>query len=176
MSHVVPNPPLPPAVLSRGTRRTLAALTEAVTPPEPMVADRDGRIAAFLAGYIPYLTPLLRRLLPFGLWLFEWGPVLLLSAPRRFSRLGPGARDRYLQSWQHSRWSLRRQLVKGLKVLVLMGYFELPEVKAAIGYDLVPHVSARVARRAGLQRGAALAVEPHSVEPRFAPGRGRTGR
>jgi len=160
---VVPNPPLPPARLSRGTGRTLAALTLAVAPPEPVVPDREARIADFLAGYIPYLTPLLRRLLPLGLWLFEWGPILFLFAPARFSRLEPAARERYLHSWLHSGWSLRRQLAKGLKVLVLMGYFELPEVKAHLGYDLAPHVSERVRRRSALLGGRPLVVEPHSV-------------
>jgi len=175
-THVIPNPPLPPAALSRGTLRTVAALTQAVAPPEPVVPDREARVAAFLAGYIPYLPPLMQRLLPLGLWLFEWGPILFLAAPHRYSRLGPAARERYLRSWQHSRWSLRRQLVKGLKVLVLMGYFELPEVKAAIGYDLAPHVSNRIKTRAGLLEGAALTVEPHSVVPGRAPGPARMGQ
>lgn len=173
MSNIVPNPPLPPAVLSRSTLRVLAALTRAVAPPEPPVPEREARVAAFLAGYVPYLTPMLRRLLPIGLWLFEWGPLLFLVAPGRFSRLTPAAQERYLGTWQHSRWSLRRQLVKGLKVLVLMGYFELPEVRAHLGYDLAPHVSARVKTRAALLDGAALALEPHEVEPREPAARAR---
>jgi len=167
-ASVVPNPPLPPARLSPSARRTLAALTLAVAPPEPVVPDREARVTTFLAGYIPYLTRQLQRLLPLGLWLFEWGPLFFGVAPTRFSRLGAAGRARYLRSWQYSRLSLRRQLVKGLKVLVLMGYFELPEVKAHLGYDLAPHVDERVRRRAALLGGAPLATEPHSAGSRAA--------
>ncbi len=170
MSAPVPNPPLPPIRLSRGTRRTLDAMTATVAPPEPVVPDREARIAAFAAAYLPYLPPLSRRLLPLGFWLFEWGPLIFLFALRPFSKLGPEARRRYLVSWQRSRWSLRRQMIKGLKALVVMGFYDMPEVQAHIGYEPSPYVEALVKQRAEdyARRGLPFVSEPHAPagEPR----------
>lgn len=163
-----PNPPLPPIRLSRGARRTLAALTLTVCPPAPVVPDLTGRVAAFAVSYLPYLPPLTRRLFPVGLWLFEWSTILFGFALRPFSRLGAEARARYFASWQRSRFPLKRQLAKGMKAVVLFAYFDLPEVKSHLGYEPNAFVEALVSARAQryYQSGREPVVEPHAPPPR----------
>jgi hypothetical protein len=161
----VPNPALPPARLGRVSRRTLAALIEAVIPPSPRPEGVVDRIVTFICGFIPYFPPMNRLLFPVGLWLFEYGTRLFGFSLRRFSSLSAERRVAYLHAWQHSGMSLRRQLLKGLKAAVLMAYYDQPEVKAHIGYDPDPYVDRLVdARRASMAaRGLPIVVEPHDT-------------
>ncbi len=160
----VPNPNLPPAELSRGSRRILRALTEVLTPPEPAVPECTARVQSFVASFLPYLPPLSARLLPLGLWLFEYGTLIFGLGLLPFSRLSPEKRRRYIIAWQRSRSSLRRQLVKGLKALILMGYYELPEVQRHVGYDPEPFIKRLAAERAQRyeRRGLVVVAEPHA--------------
>jgi hypothetical protein len=160
-----PNPALPPARLGAVSRRTLAALVEAVIPPEPRPEGVIERIVAFVCGFIPYFPPMTRFLFPVGLWLFEYGTRLFGFSLRRFSSLSAERRVAYLHAWQHSGMSLRRQLLKGLKAAVLMAYYDQPEVKAHIGYDPDPYVDALVAERRERMaaRGLPIVEEPHDI-------------
>jgi hypothetical protein len=164
-SRVTPNPPLPPTPLSKGALRTLRALVVTLTPETPAVPHRVERVCAFATDYLSYLPELLRRLFPLGLWLFEWGP-LFFSMRRRFSCLGTEERLRYVVSWQRSRFALKRQLVRGLRTLVLMGYYDLPEVQHFLAFEPASFVDSRVRdrREAYARRGLPFVIEPHATD------------
>ena len=166
-----PNPPLPPMVLSKSAHRTLSALFDVLVPPEPAVERKNERMLGLIAGVLPYLPPLTRRLLPIGLWLFELGTILFFFSPLPFSALRPSAREAYVRTWQHSRFSLRRQMVKGFKALALLAFYELPEARRHVGYDPEPFILGLVRERAELmrQRGEAVVFEPHAPPPVHAP-------
>lgn len=161
------NPPVPPVALARAARRTLVALAEVVVPPSPAVARRDERLLAFAGSYLAYLPPLSRHLLPLGLWLFEWGTLLFAFSWRPFSRLPLAARRRYFRAWQRSRSAVRRQLAKGIKALLVMGFFDMPEVCVHLGYRPDSFVRQRVQERADelARHGLDMVIDAHAAVP-----------
>ena len=66
----------------------------------------------------------------------EWLPVLRFG--RRFTRLDPVRRTRFLESLQDAPLLLVRRGTWGLRTLVLMGYYGRPEARAEIGYRAEP--------------------------------------
>lgn len=152
--------------LSNGARRTLRAMFDVLIPRGVDVPNRDQRLIAFVEGFLPYMPPILAKLFPLGLWLFQWGTVLFGASLLPFSMLKPEAQRRYVFSWQKSGWPLRRQLIKGLKALVMMGYYEQPEVRQALGYEPDAYTKPLIAERAQRyrDRGLAIVTEPHTVK------------
>lgn len=151
--------------LDRGSRRTLRALTDTLTPKNVEVPNLHERMVSFVEGFLPFMPPLLARLFPVGLWLFQWGTLLFFVAPVPFSMLRPDAQRRYVLRWQRSGLAVRRQLIKGLKALILMGYYEQPEVRAHVGYAPEAFMRPLIQQRAERYRARGLAVvtEPHDV-------------
>ncbi len=162
--EVVLNPPLPSVHLGRGSRRILLSLAETVVPKEPEVANCHERLLDSVAGFFAYLPVMSRVLLPLGMWLLEYGTLFSFFSLRPFSRLPKGARSRYLASWQHSRLSLKRQMVKGIKSLLLMAYYDFPEVQKAIGFEPAPYIRRLAQERADAyaRRGLPSVSEPHA--------------
>lgn len=159
------HPTLPPVTFGWAARRTLVTIAEVVVPPSPAVAHRDERLLAFAGSYLAYLPPLSRRLLPLGLWLFEWGTLLFVFAWRPFSRLPLAARRRYFRAWQRSRSAVRRQLAKGVKAMLVMGFFDMPEVRARLGYRPGPFVRGRVQERTEelARHGLEMVTDAHAA-------------
>jgi len=85
------------------------------------IAARPGRLQRQLAMLLRFL---------------EWIPLFRYG--RRFSRLDPARRARFLDSLQTSRLLLARRGIWGLRTLVLMGYYGRPRAAAAIGYRADP--------------------------------------
>ena len=160
------NPPLPSLHLRPGTVRILTALIETIAPCAPEVVDRDARIISFVSSALAHLPPMLRFLLPLGLWLFELGTVLFGFAPRRFSALSRERRRHYMHSWMRSRFALKRQLARGLRALIQLGFYDMPEVRSHLGYEPEGFVAARVQQRATRQgeQSQPLVDEPHLAQ------------
>jgi hypothetical protein len=78
-------------------------------------------------------------------WAFQLVSILLTGLP--FTWLSLEKRQRYLDGWAHSTLWWRRDLLKGVKALMMMGFFELPEVMRLINYDIETHVATVKARR-----------------------------
>jgi hypothetical protein len=136
--------PLRPLPASQ--RRILARLAEVVCPPEPRAADlSDGLLAEFeaLLGVLPAAV---RRPIRVGLVAFDQGARLYPRARgRRFSRLGDAAAEAYFRAVL-ARAGLGTALAR-IKGLVVMCYYELPEVKEKIGYRPGPYIAAVTQRR-----------------------------
>ncbi len=65
-----------------------------------------------------------------GLFVFEWGPLLFITKPRRFTRLSSPDAARYIETWAASRFGVRRLLFRGLRDIAFLGYYCFP-VKTA---------------------------------------------
>ena len=63
------------------------------------------------------------------------GPYIFGPRRRRFSRLNAGEREVSLAGWETSRLAPRRQLLNGLKLAVMLHFYDAPEVAAAVGFD-----------------------------------------
>lgn len=134
--------------LGRWSRRVLRALAEVVIPrgegaPEVPLDE----LVAFMDDWVGYMPRLLRLLFPVGLMMLELGAFLMGPSLVPFSLMSPARRARYVDQWVHARWSLRRDLIKGVKGLCLFGWYSDPRVGAYLGYGVDEHVQLVAAER-----------------------------
>lgn len=128
-------------ILGAWSRRTLAALAEVVLPgPASGAPPMDGaRVADFVDEFVFHMPTLLRLLFPIGLALLDLGAFVAGPSLVPFSFMrSPERRRRYIARWVHSPVMLFRELIKGVKGVVLFGYYSDPRVAAHIGYDPEP--------------------------------------
>jgi hypothetical protein len=116
-------------------RRTMAALIEVIMPRGgPFDLEVQDEMMSYVEEMLPYLPPLIRSAFPYGLLLLEYGTLPLAAKARSFSKLPLDQRERYIEGWMESRLFLRREMIKGIKALAVLAYFEHPEVKRRLGF------------------------------------------
>jgi hypothetical protein len=112
-------------VLSPGGARVMSAIGERITfsgdPAMPRFSQTRAleTIDAALRG----LPPDIVQQLSWALWLFEYGPPLLLGKLSTFTGLTPEWQDVYLMSWEQSRFQMRRLAFQAVKNLAFLGYY-----------------------------------------------------
>jgi hypothetical protein len=133
--------------LGRAARQVVARFAQIVCPPEIRVGHRtEGALAEFelTLGALP---PAARRALIAAFLAFDRGARLYPPAGgRRFARLDDQVADAYLRALLRRRDGLAA-LVRRLRGMVAMCYYELPEVKEEIGYRPGPYIAAVSRRR-----------------------------
>jgi hypothetical protein len=97
--------------------------------------------------WVRHMPRLLRTVFPVGLMMLELGAFVLGPSLVPFSFMSAKRRARYVDGWVHARWSLRRDLIKGVKGLCLFGWYSDPRVGAALGYQVDDHVRLVAAER-----------------------------
>ena len=136
-------------------RRIVARFAAVVCPPEV----RSGQLMDGLLDEFEFLlggvAAGVRRFIPVAFVLFDQAARLYPRARgRRFARLGDQAADGYLRAALARRGGLAT-VVQRLKGLVVMCYYELPEVKEQLGYRPGPYI-AEVSRRRLASYGAEI--------------------
>lgn len=128
--------------MKSSVRRIIARFAEVACPPQVRQSGRvDGLLAEFEA-MLGALAPAVRRLLPLVLMLFDESARLYPRAHgRRFASLGDDAAGAYLAAVLP-----RSSASQRVKSLIIMCYYELPEVKAELGYAPDAYI-AEVSRR-----------------------------
>jgi hypothetical protein len=134
--------------LGRWSRRVLRALAVVVIPrgqgaPEVSIDE----LVDFMDDWVGYMPRLLRTVFPVGLMMLELGAFLLGPSLVPFSFMSEERRARYVDGWVHARWSLRRDLIKGVKGLALFGWYSDPAVAKYLGYQVDEHVQLVAAER-----------------------------
>ena len=120
---------------------------ELVCPPEVRAGQRADRVLGELGLMLGSLPPVARKALAVALTAVEQGARLYPPGRgRRFTRLDEGTAAAYVRAL------LRRpdpaaELVRRLKSVFVMCYYELPEVQREIGYDPEPYIAAVSRRR-----------------------------
>jgi hypothetical protein len=127
-------------------RRVLTRFAEVACPPPVRTQGRAERVLAEFSLLLGSLRPAARRALAGAFVAFDQGARLYPAARgRRFARLNDRVADAYLRAML-ARGDGIAGLAERLKGLIVMCYYELPEVKAEIGYAPDPYIAA-VARR-----------------------------
>lgn len=85
--------------------------------------------------YFTRLHPLGTTGLTVILYVIELGPLAFGPRRRRFSQLNPAEREVYIAGWETSRLGPRRQLLNGLKLAVMLHFYDIPAVASAVGFD-----------------------------------------
>jgi choline dehydrogenase-like flavoprotein len=140
------------------TRRLLRSLATLLCPPEavpdlldPLLDDVELSLQAMPAA--------IRAALRAGLAAYELGAVARWGRPA--SRLAPEQAGRYLDAWTHG-LAVQRELIKAVRSLVCLAYFELPAVKERLGYRPERWI-ARVTRHRLATYGADIARHADSL-------------
>lgn len=130
----MPGPEPEAARLPRRLRRTVAALARAICDPPPDVAPATyERLADDVERFLGSLPSFARAGLVAALWAFEGAAALVPSSRlRTFSRLAPDRAAALYGRWWTS--PALHPFAKLLKMVVAFAWYELPEVKAAMGY------------------------------------------
>ena len=141
--------------LSATTVRILRAAVAAIRPRGHGFDQAiDDDVLAEVVAYFPYLPTPMRLAFPVGLRLLEIGPSLALRKLTRFSRLPPDEARAYLERL-HAMGGPFAALVLGLRTLVLMNFYQHPQVLAALEIDWAGRAAALTQHRAALLEGTA---------------------
>jgi hypothetical protein len=145
-------------------------LAEVACPPGMREGGRTEEVLAEFGLMLGALAPAARRALRAGMLALDEGARLYPPARgRRFTRLDDGTAEAYLQAVLN-RSGGAGQLVQRLRGLVVMCYYELPEVQREIGYQPGPFIAA-VSRRRLESYGPAIAAGEAAVAPAWPAGR-----
>ena len=119
------------------TAELLRLITDTMVPAgEPFEESaRTVRLDEAVWGYFGQLHPLGTVGLSVLVHTVELAPLLFGPRRRRFSALSAEQRERHLDAWENSRLALRRQVIRALKLAVMLHFYDSPQTCAAIGYD-----------------------------------------
>ena len=93
------------------------------------------KIVDFLDDYLFYGPEDIRRLLPMGLYLLEISSIFFCRQRKLFSKLDLNSRRKLLERLEEGSVKLLRDLVTGIKGLIMFRYYSEPEVWKQLGFD-----------------------------------------
>ena len=156
-------------------RRIVARLAAVACPPELLAADLTSDLIAEFEAVLSVLPAGVRKPIRVGLVAFDRGARLYpKSRGRRFARLDDATAEAYFRAVL-GRAGLGTALAR-IKGLVVMCYYELPEVKEQIGYRPDAYIASVTRRRLATYgpqiragEAAVLAHEPAGQPARELP-------
>jgi hypothetical protein len=158
-----PSPPVPR--LRAPVRRIVRRFAEIVCPPQAWSAElADGLLSEF-ASLLGVLPSGVRRSIRIAFVAFDQGARLYPRARgRRFIRLGDQDADAYFRAVLARGHGLGTALQR-VKGLVVMCYYELPEVKERLGYRPDAYIAAVSRRRLASYGSQIRAGEAATMAP-----------
>jgi len=144
--------------------RTLRAAIATLRPVRgKFSATRDEGVLSTALGFIPYLPPLLRYSLPFGLLYVEFAPCVHGYGLLRFSRMDAAVAGRYISALENSQGPFQ-MAYQGIRSLVMLSFYQQPEVLAALEIDVPSRAQELIERRASLLKMAPELGNPRNAE------------
>jgi hypothetical protein len=164
----------PRAQLGASARRIVARFAAVACPPEVRSAERTERLLGEFELLLGAMPAGMRKSIPVAFVFFDRAARLYPPARgRRFARLGDRAADAYLRAVLARRRGGLAAVTRLLKGLVVMCYYELPEVKEQLGYRPGPYIAAVSRRRLATYGPEIRAAEAAVLAPD--PGRPEAG-
>ena len=158
-------------VLSARVRQIAVRFAGVVCPPEVRTADLAGRAVGEFELLLGVLPRGVRRSIQSALVVFDQSARLYPQARgRRFARLGDHEADAYFRAVLDRRRGGFAAALQRLKGLVVMCYYELPEVKEQLAYRPDPYIATVSQRRLASYGAQIRAAEAAALAP-DAPGR-----
>jgi hypothetical protein len=158
-------------------RRVMRALVPVICTAEPGERGLVDAVVDHVELTMRSFPAFLRIMLIVGTLFFElFALVLPSSRLRPFSRLPYDRQVRYFGMFWDSKFQLFRQLAKGLKAPIALGYWDNPVVCETMGYTPAAWIAEVKARRerdyaADIAAHDALVVAPDPLVARAAEGR-----
>ena len=117
------------------TRRVLTHLIKIICPPEVETLNLVEAVLNEVELSLRALPTLPRKGILAGIRAYETASRTYPShLGKRATSLPQNKSTRYFDRWRLSRFPIQRQFIKGIRGLICIGYYELPEVQASIGY------------------------------------------
>lgn len=161
-------PPLP-RTYGATTMRILRAVIATLRPNDGIFARPvDEGVLRTMLSFVPYLPAPLRWGLPLGLLALDLAPPLFRCGFRRFTRMDRTAAARYLGAFEHSRGPFLL-LFEGLRSLVLMAFYQQPQILEALEITWQDRAGELVERRARLLGMAPELGNPKNAARVYAP-------
>lgn len=113
----------------RRTRQLLRSLAAVMCPPE--AGDLLDPVVEHVELSMGAMPMAVRAALLTGLVTYDLGALARWRRPARV--LAPPRAARYLDAWRHG-GLVQRELVKAVRGLICLAYYELPEVQERLGY------------------------------------------
>lgn len=137
-----------PRPMSRGTSRILWAAMAAIRPrghgfDQPI----EDALMRDMQTFLAYLPGPMRLGFPVGLRLLEYGPPIFARKMCRFSSMPVDEAREYLDGFAHA-GGLRASLIIGVRTLVLLAFYQHPDVLKALEIDW-PGRALELTRRRG---------------------------
>ena len=128
-------------------RRAARRFAEIVCPPEVRAGGRADRVLDEFGLMLGALPDAARKAMAVALALLDHCARLYPAARgRRFARLDDRVAGAYVRALL-ARRDPAAELIRRLKSVLTMCYYELPEVQREIGYDPAPYIAAVSRRR-----------------------------
>ncbi len=167
--------------LHASTRPIVARFAQVVCPPELVTGELTGDLLTEFESLLGAVPAGVRRSVQAAFVAFDQGARLYPPARgRRFARLGDADAEGYFRAVLARRPGGIAIALQRVKALVVMCYYELPEVKDQLGYRPDGYIAAVSQRRLasyGVQIRAAeaalLAPDPASPDPGTPPDQGQ---
>ncbi len=136
--------------MNKGPERILRAAVSAIRPTDGIFdLDIDEAVTDAALEFIPHLPAPMRLGLPLGLYAIEYLAPLLGGGPSRFSSMDGERAARYLARFETGAGPLA-SMFQGLRALVLICFYQQPEVLAALGIAWQERAELLTRRRAEL--------------------------
>jgi hypothetical protein len=159
------------------TRRVMASLVPVICTDEVVTRGLVDAVLDHVELTMRSFPAFLRFSLVMGTLFFEWFAIVLPSSHlHRFSGLPREKQNRYFRMFWDSKFQLFRQLAKGIKAPIALGYWELPAVWEQMGYTPAKWIAEVGARRqrdyaADIAAQEAMVVAPDPLVRRPADGK-----
>lgn len=136
-------------VLKGRSRKIMQSVIDAMLPRnEKIDLPLEKEVFYFTENFLAYLPAMLRRAFPLGLWLLEVFAVLEGGERRTFSRMQDRQKQfAYLQKWNRSSLFLRRELMKGIRAIVMCGFYSHDQVWDVLEYKPKPFLEQKIIER-----------------------------
>ena len=121
--------------LRRREYTIVAALADTIFPPGSAIglSGTEARVPEYIDRWLDGQGEAKAGEFRLMMMVFEHGTAAFGLRVRRFTDLGPEARERYLRRWETTRLYSRRMLAMALKSALGIAYFAYPEVQERIG-------------------------------------------
>lgn len=149
--------------LSPRQRRILTPIVRVVCPGGVTRYSLVDHVIDHMELSLRALPTALRRGLELGLVAYDVGAVAWRGRPS--TRLSPAQAERWFAIWWKSPLMPQRELAKAIKILALMAYYEMPPVKAELGYTPEAWIEKVKVRRLQVYAADIRAHEASLVEP-----------
>jgi hypothetical protein len=152
-----------PAPVANSITVTLGRIVSVLRPYEGIYdVDVSDRTLATMLRFVPHMAGPVRVGFPLGLLLIEFGAPLFGFGLTRFRSMKRARAISYLERIGRGAEPFR-MLFDGLRVLVLLSFYQQPEIMAALDVSWAPRAEELIARRAKLMN-----MEPALANPRNA--------